>query len=126
MSIHIPVSIGELWDKYTILLIKQDKIKNEVKLKHVILEIKCLDEFMNKFSYKEHNLFLSLKNVNEILWDIEDKLRIKEQNRIFDNEFIELSRSVYTTNDKRCELKTQINVIFNSLIYEVKDYVNYS
>jgi len=125
MSVNVPVSIGELWDKYTILLIKKEKIKDEKKRIHVLNEIEYLTSFMNCYSYKDNNLFLNLQKVNLELWDIEDKLRIKEKENVFDNEFIELARSVYYTNDKRAEIKKEINILFNSQIHEVKDYIDY-
>ena len=125
MSLSIPISIGELWDKYTILLIKKEKIKDENKLIHINLEINKLDKFINQYSYKENNLFLNLININKKLWDIEDELRVKEKKKQFDNEFIELARSVYYNNDKRAEIKKEINNNFNSVIHEVKDYISY-
>jgi predicted RNA-binding protein with EMAP domain len=125
MSINIPVSIGELWDKYTILLIKQQKINNVEKLSHIKTEIDFLNVFMRKYSYLDNELFVELKKINEQLWDIEDKLRIKEVDKVFDQNFIELARSVYFTNDKRANVKTQINTLFNSILYEIKEYVTY-
>jgi len=125
MSINVPISIGELWDKYTILLIKRDKIKDQYKIKNVIIEMEYLNKLMVQYSYKEDELFLHLQKVNLTLWEIEDKLRIKEKENIFDNEFVELARSVYYTNDKRAEIKNKINIVYNSLIYEVKEYVDY-
>ena len=126
MSLSIPISIGELWDKYTILLIKKEKIKDENKLIHINLEINKLDEFINQYSYKDNYLFINLININQKLWDIEDELRVKEKEKQFDNEFIELARSVYYNNDKRAEIKKEINNNFNSLIHEIKDYIKYN
>jgi len=125
MSVNVPISIGELWDKYTILLIKKEKVKDEKKIIYILNEIENLETLMTLFSFKNNNLFLNLQKVNLELWDIEDKLRIKEKENIFDNEFIELARSVYYTNDKRAEIKKEINILFNSQFYEVKDYVDY-
>ena len=125
MSVNIPVSIGELWDKYTILLIKNKKIIDKRKLALVITELNYLQEFMVKYAYQEDNLFIRLKDVNEKLWDIEDKLRIKESKKMFDNEFITLARAVYYTNDERAEIKNRINSLYNSTIHEVKEYVDY-
>jgi hypothetical protein len=124
-SIDIPVSIGELWDKYTILLIKQEKITDKEKLNFVNTEIKYLDALMSNYTYQENELFILLKNVNKQLWDIEDHLRIKEKNKEFDNDFIDLARSVYYTNDERADVKKKINVLFNSAIHETKEYVEY-
>jgi hypothetical protein len=125
MDISIPVSIGELWDKYSILLIKKNKINDCEKLKYLNIEISLLDNFMNKYPYNNNELFLNLKLVNDSLWNIEDKLRIKELNKSFDDEFIQLARSVYYTNDKRADIKKQINILFMSNIHEVKNYVKY-
>jgi hypothetical protein len=125
MSVNIPVSIGELWDKYTILLIKNEKIIDTRKLALVRTELSYLQEFMDKYAFQEDNLFTALKEVNEKLWDIEDKLRIKESEKKFDHEFIKLARAVYYTNDERGEIKRHINSHYNSTIYEVKEYVVY-
>lgn len=125
MSISVPVSIGELWDKYTILLIKQEKIKDKDKKIYINIEINYLINIMKDFSYINDTDFIELKKTNESLWNIEDQLRIKEQKKEFDNDFINLARNVYFTNDKRAELKRKINENNNSLILEIKDYVNY-
>jgi len=84
-----------------------------------------LRELMNQYSFETDKLFFHLKEVNTILWNIEDKIRIKEKEKMFDEEFIELARNVYYTNDKRADIKKQINIKYNSIIHEVKDYVNY-
>lgn len=126
MSVHIPVSIGELWDKYTILLIKQNKVTDKIKLNHVNNELKYLNTFMEKYDYKDNKLFIQLKSINEKLWDIEDSIRLKEKKKIFDDEFIELARAVYYTNDERGDIKKEINVLFNSVIHEVKNYEKYN
>jgi len=123
--ISVPISIGELWDKYSILLIKLEKIKDSNKLKFVSIEADKLRELMNQYSFETDKLFFHLKEVNTILWNIEDKIRIKEKEKMFDEEFIELARNVYYTNDKRADIKKQINIKYNSIIHEVKDYVNY-
>ena len=70
-------------------------------------------------------IFLQLKSINLTLWDIEDKIRIKEKNKEFDNEFIELARSVYLNNDRRSETKKELNIMFNSEIIEEKSYEKY-
>ena len=124
MPINVPVSLGELWDKYTILLIKQNKISDKEKLQFVEKEITYLNTLMKDYDYNDV-LFINLKTVNEKLWDVEDKLRIKEIEKNFDKEFIELARLVYYTNDERAAIKKKINVKFNSDIHEVKDYVKY-
>uniref|UniRef100_A0A6C0JIZ9 Uncharacterized protein n=1 Tax=viral metagenome TaxID=1070528 RepID=A0A6C0JIZ9_9ZZZZ len=121
----IHVSIGELWDKYTILLIKKQEICNKEKLKIIDLELKLLDIKMQKYKYLDNHLFLQLKIINEQLWKIEDSIRIKELNKEFDNVFIDLARNVYITNDKRCEYKNKINDFYGSSIQEIKEYVDY-
>jgi hypothetical protein len=126
MSVSIPISIGELWDKYSILLIKREKIKNKEKQNIVKHEIELLDSLMNNYSYTDNKFFINLKSVNEKLWEIEDKIRIKEKNHSFDLEFVDLARSVYFTNDKRAEIKNAINKTYNSNICEVKEYANYN
>jgi hypothetical protein len=121
----VNISIGELWDKYSILLIKKDKINNTEKKKYINLEIKYLNTNMNKYEFKTNSLFINLKKINEKLWDIEDKLRIKELNKEFDEDFINLARNVYFTNDERAICKKDINNLFGSNIHEIKDYVIY-
>jgi predicted DNA-binding protein YlxM (UPF0122 family) len=125
MSVKIDVSIGELWDKFTILMIKKEKIKDNEKRKFVLKEIELLNEKMKLFLLHKEPLFDELKKVNEKLWSIEDQLRIKEKNQIFDQEFIDLARAVYITNDNRARIKKEINVHYESTIHEVKDYVDY-
>jgi hypothetical protein len=125
MSLNVPISIGELWDKYSILLIKKEKIKDNNKIKTVATEIAHLNKLMDNYSYINNDLFIELQKINLNLWIIEDKLRIKEKECIFDNEFIDLARSVYYTNDKRAEIKNRINILYNSIIHEVKDYIDY-
>ena len=124
MSVHIPVSIGELFDKYSILEIKHMKIKNPIKLTQVKKELDFLKPYIQKYNL-DIKIYNELKNINLKLWEIEDQLRNKETLQIFDNTFIQLARNVYFTNDKRAEIKNNINVILKSEIIEVKDYVDY-
>tara|TARA_B110000285_G_scaffold211907_1_gene255001 strand:- start:501 stop:881 length:381 start_codon:yes stop_codon:yes gene_type:complete len=126
MSELVNVSIGELWDKYTILLIKNEKITSEEKLILINKELELLCNNMKKYNFETNKLFVDLKDVNTKLWDIEDNLRIKESSNTFNAEFIQLARSVYFTNDIRADIKRQINKTFNSNLYEVKDYVKYN
>ncbi len=116
----ITVSVGEVWDKSSILLIKMQKIKDESKLAHVRYELSQ----MPALDF-QHPLFKELRRVNERLWEVEDSLRVKEARKQFDAEFVELARAVYITNDRRAEIKKQINEDFHSPIHEVKDYVAY-
>ena len=123
--IHVPISIGELIDKITILEIKKDKLKN-LKLKNILKELSFLRAVLEKNSIViPDQIFLQLKSINLTLWDIEDKIRIKEKNKEFDNEFIELARSVYLNNDRRSETKKELNIMFNSEIIEEKSYEKY-
>jgi len=121
----VNISIGELWDKYSILLIKKERVKNKDKLENVNQELELLNKNMQKYNYNNDDMFINLKNINERLWDIEDTIRLKEFNKEFDEVFIQLARSVYINNDERAECKKKINLFFGSFIKEVKDYVNY-
>ena len=123
--INVPISVGELIDKITILEIKKDKLKN-VKLKNILKELSFLRAVLEKNSiFIPDEIFFQLKSINLKLWDIEDKIRIKEKNKEFDNEFIKLARSVYLNNDRRSETKKELNIMFNSEIIEEKSYEKY-
>lgn len=127
-NLIMPVSPAELIDKITILEIKRQFIKNSTKLKNVNLEYKLLlDVLINNVSGSEELDLLrsQLKEVNMKLWDIEDKIRDLEKNKVFDKKFIELARLVYFTNDKRSEIKKDINKLLNSEIVEEKSYSDY-
>lgn len=126
--IHAPVSLGELIDKITILQIKSEKIKETKKLENIIKELNYLKSTCESCDYKSNdldNLSNELKNINSILWETEDKIRDKEKDKLFDQEFIELARLVYITNDKRAAVKFKINTLFNSQIVEEKSYSSY-
>ena len=120
----IHVSVGELFDKYSILEIKLIKIKDVHKLKLVFKELKLLEPQIQKYKL-DSEIYDKLKIINTKLWNIEDKIRIKESLQEFDNEFIQLARDVYLSNDVRASIKKNINMIFKSEIIEVKEYVNY-
>ena len=123
--INVPISVGELIDKITILEIKKDKLKN-LKLKNILKELSFLRAVLEKNSIFIHDeIYFQLKSINLKLWDIEDKIRIKEKNKEFDNEFIELARSVYLNNDRRSETKKELNIMFKSEIIEEKSYEKY-
>jgi len=125
MSIcYIPVSIGELYDKYSILQIKKEKLKDNNLLSNVEKEINLLETHINKFKL-DIDLYNQLKQINEDLWEIEDNIREKESNKEFDSIFIELARSVYHKNDRRAFIKQLINKSLKSDIVEVKYYKNY-
>lgn len=120
----IPVSLGELYDKFSILLIKSEKILDQTKLLEVKREISLLEPYINKFNLN-NEMRENIKLVNEKLWNIEDSIRVKEYKNEFDEEFIMLARSVYITNDERAKIKNEINKILNSEINEIKSYANY-
>ena len=122
--VSVPISIGELCDKYTILQIKAEKISDANKLIKIENEIQYLKPLIYQCKVSEDKLY-DLKKVNEKLWDIEDKIRIKESQSEYDAEFIELARAVYITNDHRFELKSIINDVYKSDICEVKSYAKY-
>lgn len=122
----IDISTGELVDKVTILAIKLEKFKDEVKKGNVKKEYDILTVPMNSAGITvDSKEFKDLKGVNLKLWHIEDDIRIKEQKKEFDAEFIELARAVYFTNDVRAEIKKDINLRYNSELVEEKEYVDY-
>jgi hypothetical protein len=121
----IEVSVGEIIDKLSILQIKILFINDEEKLKNVRKEYDYLNDIVfNQMKINESD-FLSLVTVNQRLWEVEDLIRVKEKNKEFDSEFIELARSVYFTNDKRAEIKKNINLKYGSLFVEEKSYNKY-
>lgn len=120
----IEVSDGEIVDKLTILEIKKKKCSDSNKLENIQKELSCLEEIVNQLEVPEKYIN-DLRNINEKLWDIEDKIRVFEFKKRFDNEFIELARSVYFTNDERFEVKNKINLITNSNFKEEKILPNY-
>ena len=129
VSIKIELSIGELLDKISILQIKAERIDDPSKVKNINKELDVLMSLWNDSPYSDTNLsseINELKNINEALWDIEDKIRDKERNQLFDKDFIELARSVYFTNDKRAEIKRVINSKTGSELIEEKSYSDYS
>ena len=122
------VSIGELFDKISILEIKQEKIKDPEKLKFIINEHSILKEQLDKnvkSDEKLNNLFKSLKEINSKLWLIEDDKRQCEKDKIFKEKFIKLSRDVHFLNDDRAKIKLEINNHTGSKIKEIKEYTNY-
>ena len=127
MIISTPVSLGELVDKISILHIKNINIKDEEKLKLIREELELLNQTLNKHIKNNdiQNYLDSLIEINSKLWVIEDDIRDCERIKKFDQTFIDLARSVYFTNDKRSEVKLEINKKFGSKIIEVKSYEEY-
>ncbi len=122
----IDVSIGELVDKVTILSIKLEKMSDPEKRANVKKEHGMLVGPMNDAGiFEDSDEFVRLKAINLTLWDIEDRIRVKETEKAFDAEFIDLARSVYFTNDDRAAVKKEINLKFNSDLVEEKEYVEY-
>jgi hypothetical protein len=120
------VSNGEILDKLSILEIKLDNVKDESKLENIGREHTALSLVASHIPASPLELYNDLKSVNQELWDIEDRIRVKERNKEFDQEFIALARSVYQTNDKRAEIKKEINLHTGSNLVEEKSYENYS
>ena len=128
MQLLVPISVGELIDKITILKIKQSKASDTEKLANVNRELNELDSTWNKNKAPDldiSDLISQLTSVNEKLWDIEDQIRAKEADNSFDQEFIELARSVYKQNDLRAALKKEINMRSGSTLVEEKLYQEY-
>ena len=127
-KILVEVSVGELFDKISILEIKKDKIKDEEKLKYIVDEYNLLKEQMAdkvKLNEKLSGLFDTLKDINSKLWVIEDDKRLCEKNSDFSEKFIKLSRDIHFLNDKRASIKLEINNQTGSKIKEIKEYTSY-
>ena len=118
--LNVPVSVGEVLDKISILEIKSERITDADKLKNVRTELEHL--LVVAEAHRHPALESELKEVNEALWDIEDRIRVKERLQEFDDEFIELARSVYVTNDQRADIKREINKAAGSELVEEKSY----
>lgn len=127
-DILVPVSPGELLDKITILRIKAARILDPAKLGHVRLELELLEQTWRESRFSDSDIVRderALQQVNERLWDIEDRIRDKEARQIFDREFIELARAVYQSNDERAAIKKRINLALGSRLVEEKSYQAY-
>ena len=125
---QVPISWGELFDKITILQIKLENLTSKNALENVQREFKQLQSIFIEYfpdNSEAKQLETELKQVNQKLWDIEDKIRDKERNRSFDDEFIQLARSVYIINDERSRIKRKINDVFGSKFVEEKSYPEY-
>lgn len=121
----IEVSIGEIVDKLSILQLKRNNITEFEKLKNVITEYNYLHQVVFDELHIQESDFLELLHINEMLWDIEDRLREIESKKQFDDLFVEYARQVYITNDKRAEIKKQINLKYGSIFIEEKSYEKY-
>ena len=127
MLINTPISLGELVDKISILMIKKKNISDTIKLQHVNKELEFLQKTLKKYISEDkiNEFLLKLVNINSKLWDIEDDIRECERKKLFDQTFIDLARSVYFTNDERAKVKNDINKTFGSELVEVKSYEEY-
>ena len=118
--LNVPVSVGEVLDKISILQIKSERITDGRKLANVRHELQHLTAAAR--DHRHPALEAELKAVNEALWDIEDRIRVKEKLGEFDDAFIQLARAVYQTNDERARIKREINEALNSGLVEEKSY----
>lgn len=128
MHLSVKTSPGEFLDKMTILEIKVERIQDPEKLRNVRHELELLraDWQASPLAARDVSaLVAALKEVNEALWEIEDRIRVKESEGVFDAEFIDLARSVYRRNDRRAALKRELNLALGSDILEEKSYADY-
>ena len=125
--VQVPVSVGELIDKLSILQVKKIKVINPDKLIFINKEYDLLYNMSSEFLQRKDilQIYDDLINTNLKLWEVEDELRVIESTKNFDDTFTELARSVYYTNDERFRLKDKINSLTNSEIKEQKDYKEY-
>ena len=127
MLINTPVSLGELLDKISILIIKEKNIVDDQKQYHIKNELdslnKTLENSISRSQVKEY--IEKLIEINSKLWLIEDDIRDCEREKKFDQKFIDLARAIYITNDRRSEIKLEINKKFGSKLVEVKSYEKY-
>ena len=127
-KILVEISVGELLDKISILEIKKEKIKDKDNLSYINDEYSVLKKQLEnniKIDDKLKNLFASLKEVNNNLWNIENEKRLYEKNNDFGEKFIKTSRDIHFLNDKRSKIKLEINLLTKSKIKEIKEYTNY-
>ena len=127
-SILVALSPGELLDKISILEIKSERMTDPHQLAHVRAELSLLHQAWSRSVVEDESLQAlraDLREVNQKLWQIEDDIREKERARKFDQDFIELARSVYFTNDRRAQIKQELNRLLGSGIVEEKSYQPY-
>lgn len=128
MNVNVEISIGEFFDKVTILEIKKEQISDAEKLANVNKELDALNALLETLPFSRADIeeeINELKEVNEKIWKIEDDIRDKEAAKEFDERFIELGRAVYFTNDRRAEIKRLINLKLGSDFVEEKSYQEY-
>ena len=128
MNVNVEISIGEFFDKITILEIKKERIDNADKLVNINKELDGLNELLANLSFSRDDVaqeVSELRKINEALWEIEDDIREQESQKAFGDRFVELARAVYITNDKRSDIKRDINVKLGSDFVEEKSYEDY-
>jgi hypothetical protein len=128
MNVNVDISIGEFFDKITILEIKKERISNTDKLVNINKELDGLNDLLTRLPFTREDVsqeVAELKKINEALWEIEDDIREQESQKAFDEKFIELARAVYITNDKRSDIKRDINLKLGSDFVEEKSYEEY-
>jgi len=128
MNVNVGISIGEFFDKLTILEIKKMQITDADKLTNITNELNSLNELLAQQPFSREDVaqdVAALRQVNNELWEIEDAIREKEAAKEFDDKFIELARAVYITNDRRSEIKRNINIKLGSDFVEEKSYEKY-
>ena len=128
MNVNVEISIGEFFDKITILEIKHERINDPDKRVNIDRELDWLNGLLQQLPFSRADVAAEveeLRRINEKLWVIEDDIRDKEAQKLFDQEFIELARAVYHTNDRRSEVKKAINLKLGSDFVEEKSYEEY-
>lgn len=128
MNLSVPVSPGEFLDKLSILEIKSERMTDAAKLTNVRNELALLRRVWAGSGYAQADIeaeYRTLRTVNEQLWDIEDRIRLKEAAKQFDQDFIDLARSVYILNDRRAASKRRLNEALGSELIEEKSYADY-
>jgi hypothetical protein len=125
VQVKIPVSVGELLDKISILRIKAERMSDASKCAHVRHELSLLEPIAERVGLSLKSWYAQLDTVNRTLWDVEDELRRCEAQADFGSRFIELARSVYRTNDRRAAIKREINAASGSEVIEEKSYESY-
>jgi len=128
MTIQATISYGEFLDKLTILEIKAERITDAAKLQNIKNELNIVNKLWLENAASKIDIskeLTALKKVNEKLWEIEDAIRDKERQQEFDQQFIELARSVYFENDDRANIKREINIKLGSDLIEEKSYSDY-
>lgn len=128
MNLSAEISVGEFLDKITILEIKSERIRDPAKLDNIHRELDALRKTWDSSPFSQQDVsaeIAELKQINERLWEIEDYIRDKESEGAFDEQFIQLARSVYFTNDERAAVKRKINLKVGSALIEEKSYADY-